>query len=108
MVLSTDIASDMATFDGTETVSLWDASANTTDSSVTALRRALSHREVMLNGPVGIEPDDLVFHLQGNTTAITPTSGDTITDSGSVVYTILSVSKETLGTRWRCVSRQQK
>ncbi|KKN80768.1 hypothetical protein LCGC14_0325740 [marine sediment metagenome] len=108
MTLATDIASDLATMDGIETVTLYDASADTTDTSVTALRRALSHREVQLGFPAGIEARDVAFHLQANTTAIVPVAGDTITDSGSVVFTILSVSKDTLGTRWRCLCRQEK
>ena len=107
MTLATDIASDMATFDGLETVTLYDQSANTSDTSVSALRRALSHREVQLNGPIGIEPSDVACHVQANTTAIVPVPGDSITDSGSVVFTILSVSKDTLGSRYRCVCRQQ-
>lgn len=108
MTLATEIASDMADFDGLETVSLYDQSADTTDTTVTALRRSLSHREVQLGAPLGIEPHDVVFHLQANTTAIVPENGDTITDSDSVVFQVLSVSKDTLETRWRCVCRQQK
>ena len=34
--------------------------------------------------------------------------GDTITDGDSVVWTILSAKKTTLGTRWRCISRKQR
>lgn len=108
MTLATDIASDMVDFDGIETVSLYDQSADVTDATVTALRRALSHREVQLGAPLGIEAHDIVFHLQANTTSIVPQNGDTITNGDSVVFQILSVSKDTLGTRWRCVSRQQK
>ena len=107
MTLATDIASDMVQFDGLETVTLYDQSANTSDASVSALRRALSHREVQLNGPVGIESSDVAFHIQVNTTAIVPVPGDTITDSGSTVFSILSVSKDALGTRFRCLCRQQ-
>jgi len=108
MTLAASIADDMATFDGLETVSLCDVSAATTDATVSALRRSLSIREVSIGGPVGLEPGDVTFHLQANTTAIVPANGDTITDSDSVVWTILSVSKDTLGTRWLCMSRQQR
>lgn len=108
MTLATDIASDLADFDEVETVSLYDQSADTTDATVTALRRRLSHREVQLGIPLGIEASDIVFHLQANTTAIVPQSGDTITDGDSIVFRVLSVGKETLGTRWRCACRQQK
>jgi hypothetical protein len=45
MTLAADIAGDMADFDGIETVSLYSASANTTDSAVTALRHAVNYRD---------------------------------------------------------------
>ncbi len=108
MTLATDIASDLEDFDGVETVSLHDQSADTTDATVTALRGLLSHREVQQGGPLGIEAHDVVFNLQANTTSIVPEPGDTITDGDSVVFQVLSVNKMTLGTRWRCVCRQQK
>ena len=107
MTLAADIANDMATFDGIETVSLYDKSGDTTDATVTGLRRALSHREVQLGGSVGINPTDTVWHLQANTTDIVPDVGDTITDGDAVVYTILSVESATLRTRWRLVTRKQ-
>ncbi len=110
MTLATDIAGDMAQMDGIETVTLtgYRSGSTVTDTSVTALRRQLSHRELQLGGPVGLEPTDMVWHLQENTiTTIVPAPGDTITDGDSVVWTILSASKETLGTRWRCPSRRQ-
>ena len=107
MTLATDIASDLADFDGVETVSLYDQSADTTDASVTALRGPLSHRELQQGGPLGIEPHDVVFNIQANTTSIVPQPGDTITDGDNIVFQVLSVDKKTLGTRWRCVCRQQ-
>lgn len=109
MALADDIASDLASMDGTETVSLYDASANTTDATVTALRGPLSHREVLGGHAIGIEPKDVVFQLQANTTSIVPAPGDAITDSTSVVFNIVGpVAKVTLGTRWRCVCKQQE
>ncbi len=110
MTLATDIANDMADMDGIETVTLtgYRSGSTVTDTSVTALRRALSHREVDAGGPVGLDPSDLVWHLQANTiTTIVPAPGDTITDGDSVVWTVISASKETLGTRWRCLTRKQ-
>ncbi len=108
MTLATDIADDMAGFDGIETVTLTDVSASTSDATVTGLRGPLSHREIMMNGPAALEPDDMVWNLQANTTDIVPVDGDTITDGDSVVWTILSAKKTTLGTRWRCITRKQK
>lgn len=108
MTLATDIASDLAIMDGVETVSVYSQSANTTDSAVTALRGPLSHRELMGGGPVGLESKDVVFQLQENTVTTAPENGDKITDAGSVAFNILSAQKMTLGTRWRCLCRQQK
>jgi len=108
MTLASSIANDLAAFDGIETVTLGDVSAGTTDTSVTALRRELTFREVAMGGPLGTESGDITWHLQANTTAIVPANGDTITDGDSVVWTILSVTKTTLGSRWRCVCRKQR
>ena len=35
-------------------------------------------------------------------------TGDTITDSNSVVWTVMSVSRVRLRTHWRCICRRQK
>ncbi|QDT94364.1 hypothetical protein [Gimesia algae] len=35
-------------------------------------------------------------------------TGDTITDSSSVVWTVMSVSRVRLRTHWRCICRRQK
>ena len=107
MTLADDIAGDMADFDGLETVSLYDVSANTTDASVSALRRAVNYSPTQAGGSFGVNPTKTVFHIQTSTTAIIPAEGDTITDSASTVWTIDSVDKATLGTRWRCPCTEQ-
>jgi hypothetical protein len=107
MTLATDIAGDMADFDGLETVSLFDVSANTTDASVSALRRAVNYSPTQAGGSLGVKPTKTVWHIQQSTTDIVPDEGDTITDASSVVWTIDSVDKATLGTRWRCPCTQQ-
>ena len=106
MTLAADLAADMADFDGVETVSLHDVSANTTDASVTGLRRAVD-QNLQPGGALGVQPQLAVWHIQQSTTSIVPAIGDTITDSSSVVWTIDSVQKATLGTRWRCPCTQQ-
>ncbi|WP_339730096.1 hypothetical protein [uncultured Gimesia sp.] len=35
-------------------------------------------------------------------------TGDTITDSNSVVWTVMSVSRVRLRTHWRCICRREK
>ncbi len=35
-------------------------------------------------------------------------TGDTVTDSSSVIWTVMSVSRERLRTHWRCICRRQK
>lgn len=106
MTLSADIAADLASLDGAETVSLYDASANTTDATVTAIRGPLTRGETYF-GPAGIEPTDVAFNIQASTTAVVPAPQDKITDSANTAYTIITVSKMTLGSRYRCVCRQQ-
>jgi len=72
-----------------------------------ALRRALS--KALFGGELNLLPGDLVWHLPNtNMGAAVPKVGDTITDSTSVIWAVLAVSKDTLGTRWRCITRQQR
>lgn len=107
MTLADDIAGDLADFDGVETVSLYSAAGNTTDSAVTALRHAIQYRDLQLGAPVGVEPTDTAFNLQASTVTTAPKQGDTITDSSNTVWTVLNVQKVTLGTRYRCACREQ-
>jgi len=109
MTLATDIAGDHSVIDGTETVTVTPQNpTGTADSSVTALRRQLSRRELQFSGIIGLTPDDMVWHLWETTMSMSSVkAGDLITDSASVVFTILSASKDTLGTRWRCPCRKQ-
>jgi len=109
MTLADDIATDMADlFDGTETVSLYDKSANTTDSSVTALPRQIRRTEIEAAVELGLQPIDCIWHVQTSTTDIVPEPGDEITDTSSNVWTILASSKDTLGTRYKCACRLQE
>lgn len=65
-------------------------------------------------GTLGIEPTDSVWHVWAATLATAPVQGDTITESGGTVWTILSVTDIAEGEpgrrliiRWRCVCRKQ-
>lgn len=109
MSLATDIADDYEDFDWTETVTFQARNpTGTADSTVTALRRVLSRRDLAFDNGVGLQPDDLVFILFSATLGSNaPKSGDIITDSSGQVYTILSVEKGTLGSKWRCVCRKR-
>ncbi len=110
MAFANDIADDMETFDGIEQITL--AIQNHPDDSgkvygVNALQRPLSKRE-MSGGIIGIEPSDTVFHLQANTLDdVKPQQRDVIEQEDGTRWTILATSRETLGTRWRCICRLQ-
>ena len=110
MTFATDIANDYEVFDGTETVTysnVANGAVSSTDATVPgALRRNVQKSQ--LGGELALTPQDLVWHLPVATLTGTPKVGDTITDSGSVVWNMLAVSKDTLGTRWRCITRQQR
>jgi hypothetical protein len=102
MTLAADIASDLAGFDGVETVSHFCQSTNTTDSAVTGLQRTT------LQAAGGeIEPRDTVWHLQANTVTTAPVPGDSITDGDGVVYTITGVSTQVMETIYRCQCTEQ-
>ena len=107
MTLADDIASDLASVAITETVTLTDSSANTSDASVTALRSPLNKRELAAGGPAGVSPGDIGFSIQANTTSIVPARGDYITDASSNAYTIVSVDTRTLQTVYRCLCRSR-
>lgn len=108
MALSDDIASDMETFDGLETITLFDQSANVSNNAVSALRRNLSFQDVVLGGNLGLESTSTNWHIQANTTNIAPQEGDRITSAGGVNHTVLSVNFDTFTTRYKCVCNLQQ
>jgi len=114
MSLAEDIAGDWEWEDGIETVTVTQRNADGTtaaDADAKALRGELSHRELGIGGPAGIEPTDIVWKVWSATlTNATPKRGGTITDSGSTVWTILSLTERTIGSVsiWhRCICRKQ-
>lgn len=104
------LTTDYEIFDGTETVTFSAVAAgavSSTDTTVTsALRRAVQKNQ--LGGELALTPQDLVWHLPVATLTGTPKVGDTITDAASVVWNMLAVSLDTLGSRWRCITRRQR
>ena len=68
------------------------------------LRRAISTKEAATSGGKYLT-SDVAFHLDQSIHPARPAIGATITDSDGD-WTILEVGNQTLGNRWRCVSRQ--
>lgn len=70
---------------------------------VSALRRAISRREAeRSNGRY--TASDTVFHLSISQVTTQPELGSKVIDNLST-WTVLDVSRQTLGSRWRCVCR---
>ena len=108
MSLATDIQSDYTKIDDTEIVTLTPKYRTlAADATVTALRQPLNKKELDWASNAGLSPKAITFTLFNATLTPTPQVNDTITDSSSVVYTIMKVDKLTLGTRWRCVCDQE-
>lgn len=109
MTLASSLAADYAIIDGVETVTF--TPQNPTGTAVTtakALRRVLNKTDWAMAGVTGIAASDTVWHVwDGTLGGAVPKQHDIITDSAAVVWTIITLSKETLGTRWRCVCRKR-
>ena len=110
MTVASDIAGDWQSMsDIIEDVTHTDATDSGTDAAK-AYRAELSFREISANGPVGLEPTDIVWVVWAETMAATPAQGDTLTDSSSVVWSILALSAVTIGAiviKYRCICRKQ-
>lgn len=109
MTLAEQIADDYQYIDGVEEVSLTPQHpVAAAVSAIKALRGPLGHTAMqLLSGTIGFTGTEITFHLWRSTLQGTvPKIGDKITDGDGTVYTILSLSLETLRTRWRAVCRQ--
>ena len=105
MTLAAAIADDMDLFDGLESVTLTHTVSGETDAVSKALPRAVTTREAAAsNGKY--TASDVNWHLKASEVSSRPVPGDTITDGDGDVWTVLDVQKATLGTRWRCITRQ--
>lgn len=103
MTFATDIADDfLEVADNLVEVKLRDRCGNT-KAIDHCLRRAVSAREAARsNGR--FQTSDTVFHLATSEVPLMPALGSKIIDDqGS--WTVLSVERQTLSSRWRCVAR---
>ena len=79
------------------------------DPEVKAFRSSPSQPPIG-GGQVAVDTYDLMFTLDAGTIASEPVSGDTITDSGSVVWKVQSVKTVSVGqtpTKYECQCRMQ-
>lgn len=110
--LRTAITGDWAFIDTIETVILDDVSASVTVSAAKGHKEDISFKEAMLGGSLGLEGDSVAWVLWDATlSSVTPERGDTITDSGAQVWTIVSISQVTIaGTvvKYRCLCNKQR
>lgn len=75
-----------------------------TESLTKCLRRNVSTTEAAASDGK-LLAGDTRWHLSINELATQPSLGSTLTDAAGDVYTILEVRKDTLSSRWRCVTR---
>lgn len=113
MAISINLTDDGATFDGSEAIGLASIVNGAAAANVNvpgALRQGVDRQAAQLVAAgLAVEPGDVTFHIPaGQLGGIEPKPGDVITDVGGNAYTVLSVAKETFGTRWACVCRQRR
>jgi hypothetical protein len=92
--------------DRLETVSV---AGTVTDADVSAVRKSPPSEPEISSGAVGIQVYDILWVLDAGTIASRPARGDTITDSDSDIFTILSVrttTYKTTPTHYRCECRK--
>lgn len=105
-IATLDLSGHYAYFHGTEAITHTSTrdTGNLTDAVANALRRQVTSKEAAASNGV-YTTSDLAWSLPVSQAAYTPKPGDKITDAAAVVWTVLQVDKATLGTRWRCLSR---
>lgn len=112
MPLALDIANDLVdVVDNLETVVLKRPGSTTVQTVPLALRSALDTREAAASNGKYTQ-DDVVWHIPVTVTinevdsTVTPyVGGQVVTGLLDQYFTILSVTKATIKTRWRCVTR---
>lgn len=99
---------DFDVFDGAENVVIrgprTTSGAPAAQVSTLALRRAVRVREIDASRGK-YAAGDVRWHVPTTDVAVAPALGSTITDGAGRAWTILEVSHETLGSRWRCTAR---
>lgn len=90
--------------DGLEAVTVRYPGAASGTSVSSALRRAVSTREMIASAGRYLA-NDMTWHLPIAQVATRPKLGTQIIDAAGVRWTVLNVDLQTMGNRWRCVSR---
>ncbi len=104
MPLPLDFSDDPAVFDETEAVTLRARGKVTGAIIVGALRRADKRQEAEPSEGTCLA-SDLRWHIPTSQVDDEPLPGATIVDSHGEIWTVLSVERQTLGTRYVCQSR---
>mgnify|MGYP003137455363 CR=1 FL=1 len=112
MTLATDIADDLDIADDVESVDIvirdgQGATTATLSGVASCLRRALGRRD-STESSIQLDGNEVVWNIPDNNLSGNALSvGDRIT-SGSEDFSIVACHKETLGTRWRCITQQER
>ncbi|MBI2826709.1 MAG: hypothetical protein HYX69_18715 [Planctomycetia bacterium] len=104
MPVSFNPAADLSSFDGLETVMLAQPSGGAGVQVAEALRRHVQTREAEASDG-RYTTNDLDWHLPAAALAEEPAVGTVITDGEGIRWIVLAVERDTLGTRFRCRSR---
>lgn len=105
MVLTFDPSPDFAdVVDGLEAVTLNRRGSSDDVAVASALRREVTTKEAAASDGK-YAAGDTRWHFPTDEVADTPNVGDTIVEAGGDRYHILSVNRDTLSARWKCVSR---
>lgn len=108
--MALDLSNDYLFFDNPETVTVtfMRAAGNTTQSVAGCTNCALSKTESARSGimaSVDVRQRSLPATNVGLGNVIQV--GDTVTDSGGVIHTVLTAELRTLNTRWHVVTRKE-
>lgn len=104
MDLAATIQDDLLLMDGLEAIALLPAGQTTPVEIEQALRRNVSTREVT-SSEGRYRAGDVAWHLPTSQFAELPRLGSTIEDADGQRWTVLEARRDTLGARWRCVTR---
>ena len=106
------IALDSRMLDMPQTVTLTQQPAGTTRTVTDCQRYEISRREVQASEGLFTSQDEVWEVPQAtacwSAAVLTPDEGDTITDSDSVVWSIIDVQRTVWDTLFRCVTRRQR
>jgi hypothetical protein len=106
MSFADDIASDYELMDGVETITFTPRGGSAV-TGVSALREPITRQTDIMQASIGHEQRGTIWNLWP-ASAVGMASADvkpgaTITEAGGTAWRVVSASKETLSTRWRCI-----